>query len=71
MAEQYYHAGERLYIRCTGDNALPLFVQNMMTENSGQDWTVKDLVGGSHSPFLSRPEELAGLLIDFIRSLPL
>ena len=69
MTERYYRGGERLYIRCTGDNALPLFVQNMMTENSGQDWTVKDLVGSSHSPFLSRPKELAGLLMDFIQGL--
>lgn len=71
MAEPYYRAGERLYIRCTGDNALPLFVQDMMTENSGQDWSVKDLVGSSHSPFLSRPKELAALLMDFIQSLQL
>jgi pimeloyl-ACP methyl ester carboxylesterase len=47
------------YVICEKDNALPPFVQEAM---SGQASTVHRLDAG-HSPFLSRPDELAALLV--------
>lgn len=55
------YAGRRAYIRCAQDRAIPAFAQDLMVQHSGVEWVVKEL-DGSHSPFLSRPAELAGCL---------
>ena len=64
LTEPYYDNGGRIYVRCTNDQALPLFAQDAMIKNSGYVWNVKDLEGSGHSPFLSRPEELAKILME-------
>jgi len=55
--------GKLAYLRCTQDRAVPAFVQDMMMEKSQVMWLVKD-IETSHSPFLSRPKELAELVMD-------
>ncbi|KAG6999537.1 hypothetical protein G7Y79_00034g069600 [Physcia stellaris] len=46
------------FVRCTVDQALPIFVQDMFVKRSGVKWTVKDM-DTSHSPWASKPKELA------------
>ena len=58
--------GQVAYIRCMNDQALPPFVQDMFIDKSGVQWNVKD-IETSHSPFASRPEELADLLGEIAR----
>ena len=53
--------GKIAYIRCMKDQALPPFLQDMFLEKSGVEWEVKDLEA-SHSPYASKPEELADIL---------
>lgn len=57
-------AGKIAFIRCMQDQALPPFLQDMFIEKSGAEWKVKD-IESSHSPFASKPEELATMLGDF------
>lgn len=56
-------AGKLTYVRCTQDQALPPFLQDMFVEKSGVAWKVKD-VNASHSPFASKPEELVEILVE-------
>jgi hypothetical protein len=59
------YKGKLAYVRTMQDRAVPLFVQDMMMERSHVKWLVKD-IETSHSPFLSRPKELTGLLLDCV-----
>ena len=58
-------AGKIAFLRCTQDQALPTFVQDMFIQRSGVDWIVKDLEA-SHSPFLSKPKEVVEILKDLL-----
>jgi pimeloyl-ACP methyl ester carboxylesterase len=58
----------RTFIRLTGDLAMPVPVQNLMVQEADaatpdRPFEVRDLPGG-HSPFVTRPAELATLLAD-------
>ena len=58
----------RTFIRLTGDLALPVPVQDLMVREADAVtpdhlFAVRDLPGG-HSPFVTRPAELATLLAD-------
>lgn len=55
------------FVRCLQDRALPPFVQDKFVESSGVKWDVKD-IEASHSPFASKPDDLAELLEGFARS---
>ena len=46
------------YVVCEQDQAIPVFAQEAMSKRAGE---VLRLAAG-HSPFLSHPEQLAGLL---------
>lgn len=50
--------GRRAYIKCGQDNAIPLFVQNIMTDMSGVSWEELLLEDASHSPFLTHQEAI-------------
>ena len=57
--------GRRAYIRCDQDRTvLPKF-QDMFMQFSGATWNVKNIDSG-HSPFLSKPQELAGIVDSII-----
>jgi hypothetical protein len=51
------------YIRTVNDAAIPVAVQQMMIDGSGVQWYEPD-IEGAHSAQLSRPKELAELLVD-------
>lgn len=55
------YAGRRVYIRCLQDAAVPSAVQTKWIKDTEVDWEIIDL-DTSHSPFLSRPNELATCL---------
>lgn len=57
--------GRLAYVRTTEDRAVPSFVQDVMMKKSQAKWLVKD-IETSHSPFLSRPKELTGLILDCV-----
>lgn len=54
-------ANKIAFLRCTQDQALPTFLQDMFTEKSGVKWKVTD-IEASHSPWVSKPEETATIL---------
>lgn len=55
------YADRRVYIRCLQDAATPLALQNKRLKDTEVDWEIIDF-DTSHSPFLSRPNELATCL---------
>lgn len=55
------YTGRRVYIRCLQDAALPPAVQTKWLTETEVDWAIIDF-DTSHSPFLSRPNELAACL---------
>ncbi|RFU75229.1 alpha beta hydrolase family domain-containing [Trichoderma arundinaceum] len=55
--------GRRGYIRCLQDNALPIKMQDQLLDRSGVEWVVRTL-DASHSPFLSMPDELTGVVAE-------
>ncbi|KAL7784832.1 Alpha/beta hydrolase fold-1 [Trichoderma ceciliae] len=57
--------GRRGYIRCLQDNALPIAMQDHLLARSGVEWVVRTL-DSSHSPFLSKPDELMGALAEIV-----
>lgn len=61
-------AGKIAFMKCTLDQALPPFVQDMFVQRSGASWIVRDVEAG-HSPFASRPEEVVGVLKDLVGEL--
>lgn len=52
------YAGRRVYIRCLQDAAVPPALQNKWLKETEVQWEILDF-DTSHSPFLSRPSELA------------
>ena len=65
------HFGGRFgYIRCTGDAIVPIADQDGMIQGAGgeEKWITRTLDGSSHSPFLSRPKELAGVIKELVDS---
>ncbi|KAL9034181.1 MAG: hypothetical protein Q9214_007161 [Letrouitia sp. 1 TL-2023] len=50
-----------VFVKCTQDMALPVFVQDMFIQRSGVHWAVKELES-SHSPFISHPKEIVGVI---------
>lgn len=60
-------APARAYIECTADNAVPLALQRLF-QRSMPCAEVRTLEGASHSPFLSRPQELAKVIADLATS---
>lgn len=56
------YKGRVAFIRALNDSAIPLAVQQQMIEATGVQWIVKDIESG-HSPQLSQPEALSGILI--------
>jgi pimeloyl-ACP methyl ester carboxylesterase len=48
------------YVICERDNAIPVFGQEAMSARAGR----VERLDASHSPFLSRPDELAELILD-------
>lgn len=57
--------GRRAYIRALDDHSISPTAQEMMVKHSGVEWKVKEM-NTSHSPFLSKPEELAKVIRDII-----
>lgn len=55
------YAGRRVYIRCLQDIVVPPVVQTKWLEDTKVDWEIIEF-DTSHSPFLSRPDELATCL---------
>lgn len=48
------------YLKCTLDNAVPTFVQDMMINDIAKGVNIRtETVESSHSPFLSKPDETA------------
>jgi pimeloyl-ACP methyl ester carboxylesterase len=58
----------RSFIRCTDDRAMPRWLADTVTERLGVEQLTID---ASHSPFMSRPRELAQLLVDATATTPL
>lgn len=58
--------GRVAFIRTINDAAIPLAVQQMMLDGTGVEWIVRDIESG-HSPQLSKPEELAGILVELVK----
>ncbi|KAJ5626237.1 hypothetical protein N7510_002546 [Penicillium lagena] len=59
-----FYDGRRCYIRTLQDHTIPYIAQDMMLQNSGVRWYIKDM-DTSHSPFLSRPRELVDQVLEF------
>lgn len=53
-----WHEIESMYFFCKADQALPLPIQQQMAQMLGPDAPTFTSVG-SHSPFLSQPQEVA------------
>ncbi|KAK2595350.1 hypothetical protein QQS21_006950 [Conoideocrella luteorostrata] len=52
------------YLYCTRDNAIPMEIQKMMVERTAAGCNMKtDEVDASHSPFISRPKEVADSIL--------
>ena len=54
-------AGKLAFLRCTQDQALPLFLQDTFTEESGVKWNIRN-IEASHSPWAGKPEETVRIL---------
>ncbi|KAJ3491807.1 hypothetical protein NLG97_g5530 [Lecanicillium saksenae] len=64
------HYADKLgYIICTDDRVIPLNSQKRMIEGAGgaNKWITRELQGSSHSPFLSRPREVASAVHEIIQ----
>lgn len=62
------YAGGRVYIRCLQDVAAPPALQTKWLKETEVDWETIEF-DTSHSPFLSRPNELATCLEGLARKL--
>ena len=58
------YKGHMAFIRCSQDAQMPVDFQDMSMKQSGGDWIVHSMDAG-HSPFLSRPIELAEVIMRF------
>lgn len=54
------------YVKTTEDAAVPLQVQEMLIQASGVQWETPE-IASSHSPMLSKPEELAEIIISIAK----
>ncbi|KAM3535376.1 hypothetical protein MY4038_001430 [Beauveria bassiana] len=63
-----HYAGKLGYIVCTDDNLVSFENQMAFVDGAGgrDKWTVRELRGSSHSPFLSRPQEVASVVHEMI-----
>lgn len=63
------YTGQLGYIRCTADAIVPLEQQGNMIKEAGGDekWIVRTLEGSGHSPFLSRPHQVAATVHEIIK----
>lgn len=63
------YTGQLGYIRCTADSAVPLEEQDKMVEGAGgrERWVTRTLEGSGHSPFLSRPDQLAAVIDEIVK----
>lgn len=59
--------GRRVYLHTNQDHALPPFAQDMFVGDSGATWNVLKLDTG-HSPFLSEPALLAGIIDENVKN---
>ncbi|KAK2865367.1 hypothetical protein FQN49_003643 [Arthroderma sp. PD_2] len=66
--EEFYNGGRRGYIRTTQDHCVPAAIQSMMLDKSGVDWNIKEMES-SHSPYLSRPQELTETIVGMITAI--
>lgn len=62
------YVGRLGYIRCTDDVVIPIAHQDSMVDGAGgQDkWVIRTIEGSGHSPFLSRPSEVAAKVDEVI-----
>jgi hypothetical protein len=60
--------GKIAFIKCLEDYCLPGFLQDLFVERSGVSWKVRELDTG-HSPFASKPDETAQLILDIAAGL--
>jgi hypothetical protein len=60
------YKGRVAYIRTLNDAAIPLPVQQNMLDGTGAKWIIKDIESG-HSPQLSQPERLTGMLVELAK----
>jgi pimeloyl-ACP methyl ester carboxylesterase len=67
LSAERFGALPRSYVECTGDRTIPLSSQRMMQELVPGARVVT--LDADHSPFLSRPVELAGALLEAISTL--
>lgn len=58
--------GRRAYLFCREDRAIPYAAQKAMIEASGVEWNLGTL-DCSHSPFMSKPAELAEWVVEQVR----
>ncbi|TQV91026.1 alpha/beta hydrolase superfamily protein [Cordyceps javanica] len=65
-AENY--ANRLGYIACTDDEAVPYADEMAMLNGAGgkEKWILRELQGSGHSPFLSRPQELATVIHEIV-----
>jgi pimeloyl-ACP methyl ester carboxylesterase len=63
------YTGQLGYIRCTADVIIPLEQQDSMIKEAGGEgkWLVRTLEGSGHSPFLSRPDQVAATVDEIIK----
>ncbi|CAG7995951.1 unnamed protein product [Penicillium salamii] len=62
------YSGGLGYIRCTDDVIVPIEQQDGMLAGAGgqSKWIIRTLKGSGHSPYLSRPEEVAATVQDIV-----
>ena len=60
--------GRLAYVHTTADVPVPVAQQNAMIEGAGgtEKWIVRTLEGAGHSPMLSRPEKVAGIVDEIV-----
>lgn len=57
------------YLYCKQDQAIPLEIQKMMVEGTAAGFPVKtDMIDTGHSPFISKPAEVAESILKAIRN---
>ncbi|CAL5869195.1 uncharacterized protein PFLUO_LOCUS3423 [Penicillium psychrofluorescens] len=62
------YTGRLGYIKCTADVVLPIAQQDGMVAGAGgqEKWVIRTLEGSGHSPFLSRPHEVAAAFQEIV-----
>ena len=58
--------GRCAYVRTLYDQAIPLQIQNMMLQATGQEWITRDVESG-HSPQLVAPEQSSNITIELAK----